>query len=460
MPASTSEQASASAQAASADAAHDANVAALNARVDALQAQLDALERERSAADVRQQEQARAQESDHQKLRHLIKDGISLSGYLQVQYARSELSEDQLLQGGSPLNQNRFAVRRGRFRMKGRWRYVHMDLELDASNTRGPTASVRRASISGAWPSARAEDPPLLLLSAGLTEIPFGLELQQGQDEILFMERTTGSLALFAGPVDTGVKLDGALGPFRVQLAVMNGVPLDDRAGGPSNVDAVSAPDFIGRVGVDVRPRQDFRTSGGASFLTGKGFHPGSDATKSTLQWDDANADGQFSTSEVVQVAGRGALPSETFDHWAVGLDLGFELTTAWGASRLYGEAVLASNLDRSLYVADPLIQGSDIRELNYYIAYVQDVLRYGFVGGRYEVYDPNSDLFDSRRGESIPRDASLTTISPLVGLRYPGFGRITFQYDFIDDALARDRRGVPTDVANNQWTIRVQGEL
>ena len=41
-----------------------------------------------------------------------------------------------------------------------------------------------------------------------------------------------------------------------------------------------------------------------------------------------------------------------------------------------------------------------------------------------------------------------------------PGFGRITFEYDLIDDALARDRRGIPTDVTNNQWTIRVQGEL
>ena len=38
--------------------------------------------------------------------------------------------------------------------------------------------------------------------------------------------------------------------------------------------------------------------------------------------------------------------------------------------------------------------------------------------------------------------------------------GRLTFEYDLVKDKLARDRAGVPTDVKNNQWMLRLQGEF
>ena len=75
-------------------------------------------------------------------------------------------------------------------------------------------------------------------------------------------------------------------------------------------------------------------------------------------------------------------------------------------------------------------------------------------------MYDPNSDLVDSRRGVSVPKDASIKTLSPIVGVRWPDVGRITFEYDRVQDHLARDARGVPTDVKKNQWTVRAQGQF
>jgi hypothetical protein len=110
--------------------------------------------------------------------------------------------------------------------------------------------------------------------------------------------------------------------------------------------------------------------------------------------------------------------------------------------------------------VADPNKEGIDFRELSWYAAFIQDVTSYGFVGVRYDVYDPNSDLFDARRGHVVPRDASIKTVSPLLGLRWSGIGRLSFEYDFVKDKLARDARGVPKDVANNQWTLRLQGQF
>jgi hypothetical protein len=421
-------------------------------------AQAEAAEREAGAAKQRAQREEEQKKED--LLSRIAKYGVQISGYIQAQYSRNDLSEDQLQQGGTPLNQNRFAVRRGRLRVNGRWKYFRTDFEFDGSNTRGPTASVRRASISGVLPGSNADDPPLLMLTAGLTEIPLGLELQQGQDDILFMERTTGSLALFPGPVDTGIKLEGAYSVFRLQLAVMNGAPLDDRAGGPSGIDPTSAPDFLGRLGVDVKPVEKLHFAGGVSFLTGKGFHPGSDATKSVLQWDDADGDGKVSPSEYKPTGAEAAKPSSTFERWAVGADLSVDFRTKAGTSRVYGEVLLATNLDRALYVADPTFLGRDVRELNWYVAATQDITEYAFVGARYDVYDPDSDLVDPRRGSLYARDAEIKTLSPIVGLRWPGIVRLTLQYDNVQDHLARDRRGVPSDVKNDQWTLRAQGRF
>jgi hypothetical protein len=43
------------------------------------------------------------------------------------------------------------------------------------------------------------------------------------------------------------------------------------------------------------------------------------------------------------------------------------------------------------------------------------------------------------------------------VGLALPPYARLVFQYDAVFDALGRDARGVPVDLANNRWTLRLQ---
>jgi hypothetical protein len=441
-------------------AALQAQLSALEARLIAAEARADDREAAQHESEAREQERTQALEEQKSLLSRLAKLGVSISGYVQIQYGQNQLSQDQLQQGGTPYNQDRFSVRRGRLRVNGRWKYVRTDFEVDASTTRGPTASVRRASVSGVLPSKHEGELPYLLLTVGLTEIPIGLELQQGQDDILFLERTTGSLAFFSGPVDTGAKLEAAYGPLRLQAAVMNGAPLDDRAGGPSALDPTRAPDYLLRVGADAQAHPILRVVGGVSFLTGTGFSPGSDATKPTLQFNDMDANGEIGSGEIVSVGGRAAIPSKTFKHWAVGADLSFELKTKAGTSRLYGEVLIAENLDRALYVADPGKEGVDFRELSWYAAFLQDITRFAFVGVRYDAYDPNSDLFDARRGKVVPKDASIKTWSPVAGVRWPGVGRLSFEYDYIKDKLARDVRGVPADVKNNQWTLRLQGQF
>lgn len=392
--------------------------------------------------------------------------GVRLSGYVQAQYRWSQLSQDQIQQGGAELNETRFMVRRGRLRMSGDWKWVAFDFELDGSTTRGPFVGVRQASASFVWRNPDATRPPYLMITAGLTEAPFGWELRLGQREMLFMERTRGSLAFFPGPVDVGVRARGGLGAFRYDLAVMNGTPLDDRAGGRGVLsDPTRAPDSIGRFGFEVRPRRH-AIGGGVSLLYGTGFHRGQDATKNRVEWNDLNENGTIDSGELIAVPGTAATPSLTFRRWAVGADLQLALRSKAGWSQLWLEGTLASNLDRDFLVADPIAAGADLRELHAYAAFLQELFGRAVVGARYDFYDPNTDLLDRRRGVFVPASAAIHTVSPLVGaVLPPGLvpgvrGRLVLQYDAVIDALGRDARGVPTNLKNDQLVVRMQVEF
>jgi hypothetical protein len=382
--------------------------------------------------------------------------GLVVSGYVQAQLESSQLSEDQLQQGGLPLNRDRFVLRRGRLRLDGAWKWASFALEIDGSTTRGLFFGLRRAEGSLLWRNPRRGAPPWLMLTAGLTEIPFGYELSAGVRSRLFMERSLASLAFFRGEPDVGARLSGGLGWLRYAVAVMNGTPLDDRAGS-AYLETTAAMDVIGRVGIDAPVGERFRVTGGVSFLTGTGFHAGTAATPNGVIWRDLNENSVIDGAELTAQPGSAATPSLTFRHWAVNADLQLALRTAFGWTRLYGELSLASNLDRGVYPSDPIAAGADVRQLGFYVAASQEVTRYGVVGFRWDYYDANSDFLDSRRGRFVPASLVVQTFSPVVGLVLPDRAKLLFQYDAILDSLARDRRGVPNDLRNNQWTVRVQ---
>ncbi|HKQ71273.1 MAG TPA: hypothetical protein VJT73_18145, partial [Polyangiaceae bacterium] len=392
--------------------------------------------------------------------------GFRVSGYLQAQYENSQLSEDQLQQGGVPQNRDRFVLRRARLRVDHGWTYAAGSLEVDGNYASKASFSVRRAEASLLYRGPNGDNPlPFAALTLGVFETPFGYELMDSSRSRWFMERSTTSLALFPTEPDMGARLSGAVSFFRYAIAIVNGEPLDDRSG-RSLSDPNAAKDIVGRFGVVTQPTEKLRVSGGTSFLHGKGFHPGSSATKDSTTWVDVNENGQVEQGEVNGIAGRAAVPSQNFSRWAFGADLQVRLRTSLGWSTLYGEGYVAKNLDRGLVVADPVAtdldaSGSertgDVRELGGYVAFVQDIGRYGVVGLRADVYDPNSDFLRQKQGKLLPASYNVTTLSPLLGVVLADQARLLFQYDFIKDHFGKDARGVPTDSKNDQWTLRLQ---
>ena len=385
-------------------------------------------------------------------------DGLSFGGYVQSQYETHQDSQDQLAQGGALLNQDRFSVKRLRVNATGDWEYAAVALELDANTTNGPQVDLRKAEVSLQYRPDRAR-PPMLIGTLGQFDTPFGYELVESPRTRWFMERTTLSRAFWPGEPDLGLRLAGALSFFRWTIAGLNGQPLGEK--GPYALqDPVAPKDVLFRFGFDATPRDDLQMAGGMSAIHGTGFHPGTDATGSTVQWTDANNDGVVQQSELTGLTPKAATPSSTFDRWVVGLDLRANFRWWPGTLKVYGEFVVAKNMDRGLYIADPVVTGVDQRELGYYVGFTQEVTRYGVVGLRYDFYDPNSDVFDTRGGKLIPYSEALTTVSPLVGLVLPDRARLLLQYDINRNALARSSSGVPTNLQTNTWTARLQVQL
>lgn len=382
--------------------------------------------------------------------------GYVLSGYFQSQYESHDDSVDQLRQGGALLNQDRFLVRRGRIRLARDWEYASLLVELDGNTVRGPTMRVQKAELSLVYGRSTEKDtPPLAQLTIGQFDLPFGFDLIQSPRTRWFMERSVASRSLWPGEPDVGARLSGGLGFARYVLAVTNGEPLDEKSGFGLQ-DPNGNKDITGRFGAEAKPSDELVISGGVSFNRGKGFHPGTDATKGTLSWTD-NGDGVVQATELTGTAPVAAQPSSTFDRWAVGADLQVKLRTGLGQSMLYGEVFTGSNMDRGLFIADPVLIGRDVRELGYYVAFTQEITPYAVVGLRYDAYDPNADSNDRRGGKLLPVSQTVRTISPLVGLVLPDHARLLFQYDSVKDNLARDGRGVPTDFKNDLWTLRLQ---
>ena len=387
-----------------------------------------------------------------------VPKGLRIGGYLQTQFESNQQSTDQL-QGGAPVNQDRFSLRRGRLRLDRGWEYANATLELDANTTRGMSVGIRRAEGSVLYRGNNGVDlPPLVMLSLGVTDLPFGFELLESSRVRPFMERSLGSSALFPTEMDVGAKLSGAISFLRYAFALSNGEPVDNLNRYPRDPNA--AKDFSGRVGVETQPLSALGISGGTSFYQGKGFHAGIDATKPTFTWLDVNEDRKIQENELQAVPGTVAQPSQNFKRWAYALDLEASLQTKFGATRLAVEGFVASNLDRAYLIADPIVAGNDVREAGGYIALVQDVTRYGQVGFRASYYDPNSDFFENRQGRQVPTSLAVTTLSPMLALRVPETARLSVQYDIVRDSLAKDDRGVPTDAKNNQFTLRLQVEL
>jgi hypothetical protein len=274
----------------------------------------------------------------------------------------------------------------------------------------------------------------------------------------MFLEASTWVEALFPGRRDLGLRARGAFRSLRYAVALMNGNPIG--ADMPLR-DPNRAKDIIGRVGAEDALAPWLRGSIGVSALLGRGFHAGVAPTKDSFTVRDENEDGMVQSSEIQFVAGAPGEPSRNFERRALNVDaaLAFELPL-FGAGRVYGEVTYAVNLDRALFVADPIATGRDARELGVMAGLRQSLTRHAELGFRYDRYDPDRDTSGRLGLRVVPYDASFETYGiALAWCTLPQL-RVTAEYDHRSNPLGRNRQGAPSTLAADSLILRAQLEL
>jgi hypothetical protein len=385
-------------------------------------------------------------------------DGLTLSGFLQADMYVRQASEDQLnTSTGAPLNDNRFALKRGRLRASIDRRYLAAILEADFNTNSGPQMRPMNVEATAKWPG---DGVPYVAATVGIFKIPFGYEIGQSDYLRLFAERSNMERALFPGEYDLGARLAGGWQFIRYALALQNGEPLG--ASGFPGRDPNNAKDVVGRLGMTSMLGEGIQIQGGFSALYGKGLHKGTSPTKSTMTWQDRNENGRMDPNELIVSPGTSGLPSMNFSRHALGADLLISAKTSrFGNTTAYGEILWAKNLDRALLVADPFGPiGRDMRERGYYVALTQDLGQYLQAGVRYDHYDPDQDSTDRIAASVYLSSQAVSTFGMALAVRGRVGGlsnRLLVQYDVNRNHNGRDVTGLPTNLANNAFTLRAE---
>ncbi len=360
----------------------------------------------------------------------------------------SEDSVDELAPSGAPLDEERFLIRRGRFRAEAHRGDLSGALEFDGNTVNGASARLLGAQVNYGYKR-------IVTGTTGLFKIPFGAEVPANERTKPFLEPPTFARALFPGNYDAGVMVHGEYGLARYSVAMMNGAPVGDAQW--RGVDPASSFELVGRLGLAVEGPYRSHFDVGVSALAGQGLHAGSPPTKDELQWIDENQDGLVQTTELQVVPGTAGTPSETFDRNA----LGFDVAAHWclcviGTGTAFAEVALATNLDRGVVYADPVATGRELRHLGYAIGVVQNIGDHAQVGVRYDRYDADRDAFEREGVDLVGVDKVFSTISVMASGNYQT-GRLLVQYDHERNPFGRNDAGMPTTRAADRVTLRAQ---
>lgn len=382
---------------------------------------------------------------------------VDLTGYVQVDAAMyASQSQDELDIDGNALNQQHFSIPRASLRVDAHKGPFTGELELEAFTSRATlprptqTSGVRLETAMLGWHREQVVE-----VIAGLFRLPWGAQTPTSPRDRPFLELPTMNRALFPGDIDAGVMVRGQYGYARYAIAATNGSPAGDAQW--KGVDPSASYDVMARVGADVPLPNKVRVVGGVSAITGSTISPGTPGTKDQLVWVDENGDGLVSPSELQVLPGAPPTASEPFDHKALGVDLAVHwCICVLGTGYAFFEGAIATNLDRGLVYADPILRGRDLRELGFSVGVVQHVGDYAMVGVRFDRYDADRDYHEVEGLTNVSGNQRFQTWSFMASTLW-GNARLLAQFDHARDPFGRDDSGGLVSLQDERLTLRAQ---
>lgn len=423
---------SAAAKATGAQAAADeasAKVDSVSEKVDAVKGKLDGLEENYL--------------ENMATLHKLAK--IKVSGMIQARY---ELASDTSMLSGLAQTQSRFRVRRGRLKVAHEGTLG--DLAVQAQyGEKGIELVDMYGTFSDPW--------KMVKVRVGAQDIPFGYEIGHSSGSMETMERSLAEQKLFNGEKDLGAVFF---------LAYNKGIfeNIDFKAGvmnGNMNIKTEEVNDakaFLGRLGFKLPvPSANFEIDGGASYYLNSG------TTTADSVFDYAGQLADHKTSGNTNIALKSKY--RTLEKSILGADVQvyFNLLP-FGGTVVRGEMYTGDNV--SVANNGPYDGGTVAYTrptLGWYGTLVQNLGSSFQVVGRYEQYDPNTELEGDAIGKSKIGDANDIAWSQItVGVNYflSGNVKLSLAYDMKTNETSANLPSKNKGDARTDYTKEIDNNL
>jgi len=388
---------------------------------------------------------------------------LKISGYLQTQFQKADTAGIESFAGGNfPAGiDNRFAVRRGRFKIAYDYSFSQYVVQVDVTE-KGVGIKDAYVAFTDPWLQCFS-------LTAGVFNRPFGYEIEYSSSSRESPERARMTQTLFPGERDLGAKFSfqppktSAYNFLRIDAGLFNGI-------GPNAIDFDGFKDFIGRLSINKTTKsENLKVGIGLSYYHG-GWRQG---TKYDYSMNDVALPGgnipAFTVDSTSQAIGT-RLRREYF-----GADAQVTFVTPIGLTQLRGEYITGTQPGTATGTTSPSTQPGDAYTRQFsgaYAYWVQNIGSTKFQAVvKYDFYDPNTAVSGNDIGIKVTGKDKATGAADI---RYStlGFGlnfkwnsqvKISAYYDRVTNetttalANASTLKDLSKDRKDNVFTLRIQ---
>ncbi len=388
---------------------------------------------------------------------------LKISGYIQAQFQKADTAGiESFAAGNFPSGiDNRFAVRRGRFKLTYDYAFSKFVMQVDVTE-KGVGIKDANVSFMEPWLNCFA-------VTAGVMDRPFGYEISYSSSSRESPERSRMFQTLFPGERDLGAKLTfqppktSNFNFLKIDAGLYNGI-------GPNAIDFDGFKDFIGHISINKTNRsQNVKLALGLSYYNG-GWRQGT-------RYDYSMNNIMLPAGEIMAftVDSTTAQPGSRLRREYYGADAQVSFDTPLGLTQLRGEYIQGTQPATATSTTSPATQPGDAytRQFNgAYFYWVQNIAQSKFQTVlKYDFYDPNTAVSGNEIGAKVSGKDKATGAADIkystwgAGLVYKWNSqvKITAYYDFVTNETTSQLvnpstlKDLSTNRMDNVFTLRVQ---
>jgi hypothetical protein len=388
---------------------------------------------------------------------------LKITGYIQSQFQKADTAGIESFAGGNfPAGiDNRFAVRRGRFKLTYDYAFSQYVLQVDVTE-KGVGIKDAYISFTDPWLNCFA-------VTAGVMDRPFGYEISYSSSSRESPERTRMFQTLFPGERDLGAKFTfqppktSRFNFLKLDAGLYNGI-------GPNAVDFDGFKDFIGHLMINKSSKNEkIKVGLGVSYYNG-GWKQG---TRYVYSMNDVAISSGSVMAFIVDSTGSAIGTKLRREYYGADAQVSFDFP--FGLTTLRGEYITGTQPGVAASSSSPAAQPGDayIRMFNgAYFYWVQNIMQSRFQTiVKYDFYDPNTDVSGDNIGVKMSgknkatnaADIKYSTIGLGLVYKWNSQVKITAYYDMVTNETtsevvnASTLKDLSTNRLDNVFTLRVQ---